>query len=130
MKKTYLLLSAASLLFFFSIAFFLDAKAPNHNTSFIYKVTSTAIITEVTYDPDQAPQVEKYIDSCLQPEVVFGDRHKANKEVQINSSQLHYQIKGSPGSLNMKADKRSNSISSQDKLKNILEGLKSVIKPG
>lgn len=130
MKTTYFLLSAAILFFFFSTVFFLRGNAPSHNTSFIFKVTSKAIITKVTYDPDQAPQVEKYIDSCLQPEIVFGDQHKVNKEVLISSSQLKYHIKGSPGALTMTADKNSNTVSSLNKLKNILEGLKSVIKPG
>lgn len=129
MKTTYLLLSVALLFFFFSTAFILHANAPGNNTSFSITVTSTAIIIKVTYDPDQSPQVEKYIDSCLQPEVVFGDKHTANKEVQISSNQLKYHIKGSPGSLKMRADKNSNSTSSLNKLRNILEGLKTVIKP-
>jgi hypothetical protein len=129
MKTTYFLLSAAIVFFFFSTAFFLRGNAPGHNTSFIFKVTSTAMITKVTYDADQAPQVEKYLDSCLQPEIVFGDKHTVNKEVLISSSQLKYHIKGSPGALTMTADKRSNSASSLNKLKTIFEGLKSVIKP-
>jgi hypothetical protein len=129
MKNTYLLLSLAFLVFFFSAASFLQATAPNHHTSFSYSVTSTAVITKVTYNPDQSPLVEKYIDSCLQPVVVFGDKHKANKEVQITSSELNYTVKGSPGSLTMKALKINNSASSLKKLKDIFEGLKSVIKP-
>lgn len=83
---------------------------------------------EAIYNSDPAPLVEKYIDSCLQPEVVFGERHKTNKDVEIKSSQLKFHIKGSPGSLNMTAGKRSNTVS-LDTLKNIFEGLKSVIKP-
>ena len=128
MKTIYLTFYIAIILFF-SAAGFLYCNAPGHNTSFTIKVTSTAIIMNVTYNPDQAPQVENYIDSCLQPEVVFGDKHKANKEVQISSSQLKYIIKGSPGALKMTADKKSNADSSLNKLKNIFEGLKSVIKP-
>jgi hypothetical protein len=129
MKTTYLLLSVAIVFFFFSTAFFLRSNAPSHHTSFFFTVTSTAIITKIAYDPDQAPQVEKYLDSCLQPVVVFGGKHTANKEVQITSSQLKYHIKGSPGALKMTADKKSNADSSLKKLKNIFEGLKSVIKP-
>jgi hypothetical protein len=129
MKNTYLLLSVAILTFSFSAVGFLRTNVPSHHTSFIFTSTSTAVTMKVTYDPDQAPQVEKYIDSCLQPAVVFGDKHKANKEVQVSSSQLIYHIKGSPGSLNIRADKNSNADSSLDKLKKILEDLKSVIKP-
>ena len=129
MKKMYLLLSLALLVFFFSAVSFMHIAAPNHSISFSYSVTSTAVITKVIYNPDQAPQVEKYIDSCLQPVVVLGDKHKANKEVQISSSELNYTVKGSPGSLTMKALKVNNSASSLKRLKDIFEGLKSVIKP-
>jgi hypothetical protein len=129
MKKTYLLLAAAVLVFVCSVVGFVRNNAPNHSTSFLYKVTSKAMIIEVTYNPDQAPQVEKYIDSCLQPEIVFGNRHKVNTDVQISSSQLKYQVKAAPGELKMTAGKNSNSASSLHKLKNIFEGLKSVIKP-
>jgi hypothetical protein len=129
MKIIYLLLAVAVVVFSLSVAGFLHANAPNHNTSFNITITSTAIVTKATYDPDQAPQVEQYIDSCLQPQVVFGDKHKVDKEVQISDSQLSYHIEGSPGTLNMTADKNSNSGSSLNKLKNIFEGLQSVIKP-
>jgi hypothetical protein len=129
MKNTYLLLSVAILTFSLSAAAFLRTNAPSHHTSFIFTSTSTVITIKVTYDPEQAPQIEKYIDSCLQPAIVFGDKHKINEEVQVSSGQLTYNIKGSPGILNITADKKSNAVSSLDKLKNILEGLKSVIKP-
>lgn len=129
MKNVYLLLSIAGLALFISATGFLRVNAPNHSTSFIYKVTSKAVITRVSYDPDQAPQVEKYIDSCFSPEVVFGDNHKTNKEIRISSSELHYVIKGSPGSLIMTAYKMSNSAASLSRLKSTWEGLKSVIKP-
>ena len=128
MKTIYLTFYIAIILFV-SAAGFQYCNAPGHKTAFTISVTSTAIIMNVTYNPDQAQQVENYIDSCLQPEVVFGDKHKANKEVQINSSQLNYFIKGSPGTLIMTADKKSNADSSLNKLKNIFEGLKTVIKP-
>ena len=129
MKKTYLLLAAAILVFVCSVVGFVHNNAPNHSTSFFFKVTSKALIVEVEYDPEQAPQVEKYIDSCLQPEIVFGNTHKVNKDVQISGSELKYHVKASPGELKMTADKNSNSASSLNKLKNILDGLKSVIKP-
>jgi hypothetical protein len=128
MKKISLLLSIGVLAFVLSVANFLNKNNPHHYISFSYKVTSTAITIKAIYNPEQAPQVEKYIDSCLQPEVVFGNKHKADKEVQISSSQLTYYIKGSPGTLKITADKESNSTSSLHKLKNILEGLKSFIK--
>jgi hypothetical protein len=130
MKKIYLLLSAAILVFFFAVTSFMRINYPTHQTSFTVKITTTAIMLKVKYDPGQAPQVERYIDSCLQPEIVFGDKRKANKEVQMNGDQLRFHIKGSPGSLSMTADKKSNTASSLDKLKSIFEGLKSVIKPG
>lgn len=130
MKKTYLLLSLVLLVFFFSAARFLNANTPNFNTSFHYQVTSKAVTTEVTYPTDQALLVEKYIDSCLQPIPVFGASHKVNKEVAISISELKYHIKGSPGSLTMKAYKNENSASSLNRLKSIFEGLKSVVKPG
>ena len=129
MKKTYLLLAAAVLVFVFSVVGFVRNNAPNHSTSFLYKVTSKAMIIEVAYNPEQAPQVEKFIDSCLQPEIVFGNSHKVNKDVLISSIQLKYQVKASPGELKMTADKISNAPSSLNKLKNIFDGLKSVIKP-
>jgi formylmethanofuran dehydrogenase subunit A len=129
MKTIYVLMSVAILALFLSVAGFMHANAPGHPTSFSITVTSTAIITKVTYDPDQAPQVEKYIDSSLAPELVFGDKHEVDKEVQISGSELKYHIEGSPGKLNMTADKKSNADSSLNKLKNIFEGLKSVIKP-
>lgn len=127
MKKTYLLLSLALLVFFFSAACFLYANTPNFNISFHYKVTSKAVSTEVSYPTDRAPMVEKYIDSCLQPVPVFGAEHKVNKEVAISVSELKYHIKGSPGSLTMKAYKNENSAASLVRLKNIFEGLKSVV---
>jgi len=127
MKKTYLLLSLALMIFFFSAACFLYANTPNFNTSFHYKATSKAITTEVSYPTQKAPRVEKYIDSCLLPVTVFGEEHKINKEVAISVSELKYHIKGKPGSLSMKAYKNENSAASLDKLKNIFEGLKSVV---
>jgi hypothetical protein len=128
MKKTYLLLAAAVLVFVCSVVGFVRYNAPTYSTSFYFKVTSKAMIVEVTYNPDQSPQVERYIDSCLQPEVVFGSRHKVNTDVQISSSRLKYQVKASPGELKMTADKNSNSESSLNRLKSIFDGLKSVIK--
>jgi hypothetical protein len=128
MKKMYLLLSLALLVFFFSAVSFIHISAPNYGTSFSYHESTTEVITKVIYNADQSPHVEKYIDSCLQPVVVFGDKHKTNKEVQISSSELNYTVKGSPGSLTMKALKANNSASSLKKLKDIFEGLKSVVK--
>ena len=127
MKKTYLLLSLALLVFFFSAACFLYANTPNFNISFHYKVTLKAITTEVSYPTERAPMVEKYLDSCLQPVPVFGAEHKVNKVVAISTGELKYHIKGSPGSLTMKAYKNENSASSLVRLKNIFEGLKSVV---
>jgi hypothetical protein len=129
MKKMHLLLSLALLVFFFSAVSFMHIAAPAYSTSFSYHESSTEVITKVTYNADQSPLVEKYIDSCLQPVVVFGDKHKVNKEVQISSSELNYTVKGSPGSLTMKALKVNNSASSLKRLKDIFDGLKSVIKP-
>lgn len=128
MKKTYLLLSLALLFFFFSAVSFIHVTALNYSTSFSYHESNTKVITKVTYNAEQSPLVEKYIDSCLQPVVVFGDKDKTNKEVQISSGGLNYTVKGSPGSLTMKALKANNSASSLKKLKDIFEGLKHVIK--
>ena len=127
MKNTYLLLSLALLVFFFSAACFLYANTPNFNTALRYKSTSKAVTTEVSYPTEQASRVEKYIDSCLQPVTVFGPEHKVNKEVAISVNELKYHIKGSPGSLTMKAYKKENSAASLARLKNIFEGLKSVV---
>jgi hypothetical protein len=129
MKKMHLLLSLALLVFFFSAVSFINTAAPTYSTSFSYHESSTEVITKVKYNADQSPLVEKYIDSCLQPVVVFGGKHKANKDVQINSSELNYTVKGSPGSLTIKALKANNSASSLKRLKEIFEGLKNVIKP-
>jgi len=128
MKKMYLLLSLAFMVFFFSAVSFIHVAAPNYSTSFSYHESNTEVITKVTYNADQSPLVEQYIDSCLQPVVVFGDKHKINKEVKISSSGLNYTVKGSPGSLTMKALKANNSASSLKKLKEIFEGLKRVVK--
>ena len=128
MKKTYLLLSLALLVFFFSAACFLYANTPNFNISLRYKSTSNAITTEVSYPTDHAPRVEKFIDSCLQPATVFGEEHTINKEVAISGDELRYHIKGSPGSLSIKAYKKENSAASLARLKNIFEELKNVVK--
>lgn len=129
MKKMYLLLSLALMVFFFSAVSFMNIAAPDYSTSFGYHESNTEVITKVSYNAEQSPLVEKYIDSCLQPVVVFGDKHKANKEVQISSSELNYTVKGKPGSLTIKALKANNSTASLKKLTDIFEGLKSVIKP-
>ena len=128
MKKMYLLLSLALMIFFFSAVSFMNIAAPNYSTSFSYHESDTEVITKVSYNADQSPLVEKYIDSCLQPVVIFGDKHKADKEVQISSSELNYTVKGKPGSLTIKALKANNSPASLKKLKNIFEGLKRVVK--
>lgn len=130
MKKIYLLLLAAIIILVISVSAFLHSNYPTHSTSFIYAVTATTITVETTYDPAQAPQVASYMDSCLLPQVIFGQDVKVNKEViTFNNSKLHYHIKGAPGSLTIIAPKTGNDSLAIRKLKSIFEGLKSVIKP-
>ncbi|SIT29878.1 hypothetical protein SAMN05421788_10966 [Filimonas lacunae] len=129
MKKIYLLLAVALLCLVISAATFVHFSASYSSTSSSYTANATAVTIKATYNPEQAPLVEKYVDSCLQPVVVFGTAHKVNKDIAINESQLLYHVKASPGTLTITASPKENDRHSLDKLRNILDGLGSVIKP-
>lgn len=130
MKKVYLLMFAAIVVLAVSASAFLRKNTPNNERTFSYTVTSKLVAIKVAYNPEQSPQVERYIDSCLQPEVVFGEEHTVNKEVQINNGRLNYHVKGEPGWLKITAERKENDVDARTKLREILEGLKSVVKPG
>lgn len=125
MKTIYFLFAVCLVCFFISITSFLNENTAGHKISFSISETPAAFKLKISYHPDKAPQVEKYIDSCLYPEVVFGNMHKINKEV-ITADQLQFHIKGTPGTLYLTADKRINSASSLDKIRQVCKGLKSV----
>ncbi|GGH79276.1 hypothetical protein GCM10011379_48400 [Filimonas zeae] len=119
---------AAILVLVVSASAFLHENAPGSATSFSYSLSSKAATVKVKYDREQASQVEKYIDSCLQPEIVFGGEHTVKKDVQISSG-VNYHIKASPGALKITADKSDNDTHALNKLRSICEGLRSVVKP-
>lgn len=129
MKKVYLLMSAAILVLVVSASAFLRANAPNHGNAFSYTVTDNTVSIKVVYNPEQASRVEIYVDSCLQPQIVFGHDHAVNKEVLAGNGRLGFHVKAKPGALKITADRSGDNTDARNKLRGMLEGLRSLIKP-
>lgn len=128
MKAIYFIFSILLLTVIISMISFFKKNTVHHTTSFAISDTKTAIKLQITYNANQADKVEKYIDSCFQPEVIFGNSHKVNKEVRIKNEAV-FHINASQGSFCLTADKKSNSKASLDEVINMCNGLRAVIKP-
>lgn len=128
MKTAYILFSVSVVLVVISISLFLSNNTTSHKTAVSYAETPTSYIFRASYNASQAELVEKYIDSCFSPVVIFGTTHKIKKEV-ITADNTRFDIKASQGSFYIKADKKLNSQAALDKLINTCMGLKNVIKP-
>ena len=117
---TICLLSSAIILYNFFGSYF-----HGNSVSLAVKETTSRYQLQLHYNLDHAEAVEKYIDSCFAPVVVFGTAHKIEKDVIINT-ESRFHIKADKGHLQLIADKDNNSTASLNKLRGINEGFKAV----
>ena len=95
------------------------------SVSLAIKETTSRYQLQISYNHDRAAAVEKYIDSCFAPVMIFGAQHKIDKDIRINS-ESSFHIKADKGHLLLVADKDNNSTASLNKLRGINEGIKAV----
>jgi hypothetical protein len=126
MKKIYILAAVCFSAVVLTAWQFLEKHVITRGTSYSVSDNRASLVISMRYDYDKAIALEAYIDSCFQPIKVFNGRHEIEKDIVIAPA-TSFHITASEGAFHLTARKKENSSASLAHIKEVCEGLKSII---
>lgn len=99
----------------------------NHGTKIMVSNNGDIYKFSARYNSDITPGVERYINQQIKPAGVLNSTSHRVDEVLILADQTAFNIKSSPGRLDIEMDKRNNNNQSYSRVNNLCTGIRNFI---